>query len=391
MARPTRKAATMLLVASLLVVAGTTAQAGWLFVLAAGVVGPVVGSLLMPQGLSRVSVARSVPAVTQAGTEVRVGLSARCTGTGTGAIRLTDAHPAFGNWSAFSKAVPRDAEVRVEAPRLASRRGVFREGPILVETAAPFGLARSRRSIVVESPVVVTPRWVELGNFPLLEPSSFPAETLHERARTGGGQDYLGIREYRSGDPLRHVHWRSSARAGGLIVREYSEQVQGRVVIVLTGADHGAPPDSSFETATEAAASIALYALGTGHPVDLARGSASGEVERIGDVDRRGALRWLAAAAPADVDPVDVLGAALGRAGRRATVVLIATTAGRAGAGLARAAGTAQAAGARAIVVAVRSLGWDAPDDSDVLSGLGGRTVVRVVDRGGDLRGSLER
>lgn len=389
MKRPTGKTGTMVLAAALLVVAGTTAQAGWLFVLAAGVLGVMAGSALVPHRMGHVEITRTHPGRARVGDEVPVVLGAS-SNVRVGPLRVFDDHPAFERCAIFVEAVSARRPMRVETSRRASRRGITTGGPVEMVTGAPFGMTRSRRSVEVASPIVVTPRWVELDTFPLLEPASFPTETLHERARTGGGQDYLAVREFRSGDPLRHVHWRSSARAGRLIVREFSEQIRTRILIVLTGADHGAPPDSAFETAVSAAASVALYAVATGHPVDLARPGPGGDIDRIGDVDRSAVLTWLAGADPVDADPSDVLAPSLGRAGRRATVVFVTTIAGAAARGLGAAVGEAQAAGARAIVVAVRSTGWGGADDVAALDALGSRPTLRVIDRGDDLKRSLE-
>ena len=50
-----------------------------------------------------------------------------------------------------------------------------------------------------------------------------PADS-YEWGRKGIGQDYYGVREYVRGDSLRHIHWRSSARHGQLIVKEYQQE-----------------------------------------------------------------------------------------------------------------------------------------------------------------------
>ena len=173
----------------------------------------------------------------------------------------------------------------------------FESGPVTLRAGSPFGFMSTSRTLQVESPIVVVPTWAELTSFPILEPSSIPFDVLHERARTGAGEEYLGVREYRPGDPQRAVHWRSTARVGQLVVREFEEEVQSRVTLVLAGSDFGDPPDSAFEWLASAAASIALYALNTGHPVDLLRPSRDG-VAHLGDPDRYDVLDWLAAAQP---------------------------------------------------------------------------------------------
>jgi uncharacterized protein (DUF58 family) len=243
----------------------------------------------------------------------------------------------------------------------------------------------------VESSFVVVPRWVELTSFPILEPSSFPSDVLHERARTGAGEEYLGVRDYRPGDPQRSVHWRSTARAGRLVVREYEEEVASKVVLIIAGGDRGVPPDSSFEYLVSAAASIARYALQTGHPIDLVRYEPNGDVARVDGPDRFSVLDWLARAVPNNLPLLPLVGPSLARIGRRGTVVILTGTAGVAGAEIREAVRTIQTAGSRAIVVAAKSSSWAEPsqptiEEEEVLAHLTrGRAGVRIMAKGEDL------
>jgi uncharacterized protein (DUF58 family) len=260
-------------------------------------------------------------------------------------------------------------------------------------TGAPFGLKMSRAVLDVESRTTVVPRWVELRSFPILEPSSFPHETLHNRARMGAGEEYMGVREYRAGDPIRNVHWKTSARANRLMVREFEEEAASRVAVVVAGLDAGEPPDSSFEAIVAAAASIARYALMTGHPVDLVYAEEGGTWERAGELDSISVLDRLAAVRPADHDLTTLTIAALARVHRRGTVVLLAPASGEAGRSLADAVATVQAGGSRAIVVAARSSSWGGgdPEESRILEGLeAGRAVMRVLTAGRELERCLE-
>jgi uncharacterized protein (DUF58 family) len=385
------------LVALLLFGTATTAQAGWLFVLAAGTLGLVVGSLLVRHHLSAASVERSVPRRVRAGDEVRLGLGVHNSGKRPLPVsRLDDGLGAFEETSVLVERLPAGSSAQIELAKTALRRGVYASGTARLRTGSPAGLVWTTRSIDVASDLRVVPRWVELRSFPILEPSSFPSDLLHERARTGAGEEYLGVRGYRPGDPPRWVHWKSSARAGHLVVREYEEEVASRVVLVLAGADEGDPPDSAFEAIVQATASIARYALVTGHPVDLVRAGPDGSPQQIVAPDRVGVLDWLAEARPVDASMDELTGVALTRVGRRGTVVLLATTSGRAGSSLGKAALTAQRAGSRAIVVAAVASSWSrkgsdgAAEDSLLHELEGGRAAVRALVKGGDLIRDLE-
>src|SRR5918996_6284842 len=394
---PTRRAVIVALVALMLFFAATTAQAGWLFVLAAGVLGLVVGSFLVRPPLSVAGVERWAPRRVRVGDEVRVGLRVHNSGKRTLPImRLEDAFAAFDETAVFVERVPAGSSANIELVKRALRRGVYSSGSVRLQTGSPAGLVRSTRSVDVASDVTVVPRWVELRSFPILEPSSFPFDVLHERARTGAGEEYLGVRGYRPGDPPRWVHWKSSARAGHLVVREFEEEVASRVALVVAGADEGVPPDSAFEAVVEAAASIAIYALQTGHPVNLVRAGPDGLALRVVEPDRVEVLDWLAEAQPIDAPMDDLVGVALERVGRRGTVVLLATTSGRAGKSLGTAAALAQRSGSRAIVVAAISSSWSlkgsdvADADASLLELEGGRAAGRGVVQGGRPARDLE-
>jgi uncharacterized protein (DUF58 family) len=173
------------------------------------------------------------------------------------------------------------------------------------------------------------------------------------------------------------------------VVREYEEEVASRVALVVAGADTGEAPDSAFEALVSAAASIAIYALQTGHPIDITRSGRDGKMERIADPDRFGLLDWLARAEPIDEDLTPLAAASVERIGRRGTVVLLSPTAGRAGASVVKAVRLVQSYGSRAIVVAARSSSWSdgkthIPETS--FDAIGERRVpAKVISQGTDL------
>src|SRR5919197_1535227 len=139
-------------------------------------------------------------------------------------------------------------------------RGRFKVGPLSVRLADPFGLVELARSFSVTDTLTVTPHIVPL-----------PAERFmgawtgggDSRARTvaTAGEDDVAPREYRHGDDLRRVHWRSTARHGELMVRREEQQWQSRGALFLDirrRAHRGEGLGSSFEQAVSATASIGV-------------------------------------------------------------------------------------------------------------------------------------
>jgi uncharacterized protein (DUF58 family) len=166
------------------------------------------------------------------------------------------------------------------------------------------------------------------------------------------------------------------------------------VSILVTGMDTGDAPDSAFEAVVSAAASVALYALATGHPVELFRPGSLGDVVHVSYPSKGQLLRWLAQTEPVDASAIPLASAALHRGRKRGTVVMCSTTSGRALADLVAAARSVQAGGARAIVVAARSSTWgstvDVSEEQAALTALdGGRARVATIAKGEDLRRCL--
>jgi len=80
-------------------------------------------------------------------------------------------------------------------------------------------------------------------------------------ASVGDSEEFLALRDYRPGDPLQRVHWKSYARTGKPVVKEYQDEFFERHALVLdTGGAHG--EDAAFEDAVALAASF-VYTIDT--------------------------------------------------------------------------------------------------------------------------------
>ncbi|MGH2771950.1 MAG: DUF58 domain-containing protein [Actinomycetota bacterium] len=293
MPRPTRKAFSLTAAALLLLVLGGSSQSGWLYVLAAGILGVVAAGFVMPARLvSKITAARKVPPVAIAGEEAPSEITLTNPSKATkGPLVLSDSM--FDDHSFLVESLGPRSSVTLRTAVTPPKRGVFGRHDLKLQTGAPFGIARVSRKIEVESPITVHPRWAALNTFPLLELTSTPQESLHERRRDDGGTDFFGLREYRPGDSLRAVHWKSTARFGSLLVKEYEEQIGSRLGILIEGTTTGIGADTSFETSVSCAASLVMYALDAGHPVQLFCDTAGG-VDHLFEPSKAETLDWLA-------------------------------------------------------------------------------------------------
>lgn len=152
-------------------------------------------------------------------------------------------------------------------------RGRFRIGPLSVRLTDPFGLCELHRSFSSSDDLVVTP---------LVHPLPLVLLGGH---RSGGGEASVSAlssgtsdtttREYRYGDDLRRVHWRSTARTGELMVRQEEAPRQERATLLLdtrARAHQGEGPGSSFEWAVSALASIGVSLSRQRFTINLATG-----------------------------------------------------------------------------------------------------------------------
>lgn len=156
-------------------------------------------------------------------------------------------------------------------------RGRFEIGPMSVRMTDPFGLVELGRTFRTTVPLTVTPRTVLLPQIPLGGAWTGSGDN-RPRAFASGSAEDVTVREYRQGDDLRRVHWRSSARLGELMVRREEQPWQSRATLFLDNraqAHRGQGIASSIEAAVSAAASIAVHLSHRGFAVRLV--TAQGE------------------------------------------------------------------------------------------------------------------
>ncbi len=147
-----------------------------------------------------------------------------------------------------------------------SLRGRYRIGPLRLRVSDPFGLCELARAFHDSDQLVVTPAVTPLPPGSLAGDWTGGGDTS-SRATAASGSDDVTTREYRHGDDLRKVHWRSTARTGELMVRREEQPVQSRVTLLLdtrAGAHRGDGPGSSFEWAVSAVASVGASLARTG-------------------------------------------------------------------------------------------------------------------------------
>jgi uncharacterized protein (DUF58 family) len=300
---PTRRGWAVLGLAALLYLFANQTQVSWLYVFTALLLGVWIGAAWLP-GRMLGGLRRQTAPVSETD-EYRVGDPITLALTLSNAGRLPAWHvrgeercefaPAADRALPFFVSIPPRDAVELRCETVCARRGWFDFAPLTVTTRAPFGFFSARRPLPATGGVLIFPEYRVLERFPLLDRR--PA-TQHQFARAGQGAEFLGVREYRPGDSPRHVHWRSTARVGRLVVKEFAEEMQPGLTIALDTRGSsviGQPDDNTLERALRVAATLVHYADGRGIALTLP--------PLGGAVSRWAAMNYLARLQPGDGPP----------------------------------------------------------------------------------------
>ena len=232
-----------------------------LFLVGAGGAALVVAAAVRVATLRlRVDVSRELhPARVHAGTPSRVELRVRNrSGLRTPVLTMRD--PVGRGRTARVVLAPlgRDETVRAAYRLPTERRGVLRVGPMSIEVTDPFGIASATVEGAGITELTVWPAVDDVLPLPHTTGDDPLGGNDHPNTLTAQGDDFYALRPYVTGDDLRRVHWKSSARlTEDLMVRQDEMPWQGRATVILDSR-RGSHSDESFERAVSAAASVIL-------------------------------------------------------------------------------------------------------------------------------------
>lgn len=151
---------------------------------------------------------------------------------------------------------------------LPTRRGVHHlEGPV-VSSHWPFGLLRFGYRHPLAARLVIHPRIHPIPRLDVPVDRRYQPGGIPLASAIGDSSEFLGTREYREGDSLRTIHWKSWARHGSPVVIEYQEEYFSRLGVIL---DTFARPgdEARLEAAVSAAGSLIARIGGGEHVLDL--------------------------------------------------------------------------------------------------------------------------
>jgi uncharacterized protein (DUF58 family) len=152
--------------------------------------------------------------------------------------------------------VPADQEIEVRIELVPWKRGVLRFEGMTLARRDGLGLVNALLELKCEASVLVLPKRYRLPDVAMPGTSEYQQGGVALASSVGESEEFVSLREYRSGDPWRHIHWRSWARLGRPIVKEFEDEFFVRHALILdTFTDQ--PESAVFEEAVSVAASFA--------------------------------------------------------------------------------------------------------------------------------------
>lgn len=206
-------------------------------------------------------------------------------------------------------------------------RGRYRLGRGTLRAYDPLGLSYVERTVDQEESFLVRPRVPVLATL-FTDVGAWGEGGRRTLLRRPSGLEPHGVREYVEGEPLRGVHWPTSARRGELMVRELEDAPRDSVAVVLdveAGAVAGPPGSSSLDDAARAAAGLVRAHALRSRRAALVIASPVPEVHRVRalGLDWEAALDALAGVEAATGAPLPQLVAARGSLGHVPEVVVV--------------------------------------------------------------------
>jgi uncharacterized protein (DUF58 family) len=151
------------------------------------------------------------------------------------------------------------------------KRGYYALGPTVISSGDIFGLYSRSLKTPLEDHIIVYPKIFPVGHLAI--PSQQPmGESRSEYRVFQDPTRTIGVREYRHGDSLRHIHWKASARLQALQVKVFEPTTAFKVALFLSVDSfkvNGSLNEDEFELGISVAASLAHHVTEEGSPAGL--------------------------------------------------------------------------------------------------------------------------
>ena len=213
----------------------------------------------------------------------------------------------------------------------ASKRGVIQVGPLTVARRDPLGLLRREMTWRDKHLIHVHPKTA------LLPANSAglvrDLEGQPSRRLTESDLSFHAVRDYMPGDAVRNIHWKSTAKTGSLMVRQFEESQTARVAVLFDARREEYASDDEFELGVSVAASLSVQAVREGRERFVVSAWAPGRVrpsvDGLEELPSRTPVELLDAWAELhqvlEALPFEALARNLSESGRPLSIVMIVT------------------------------------------------------------------
>jgi uncharacterized protein (DUF58 family) len=178
-------------------------------------------------------------------------------------VQVSDDSTLPGHNAGYVSSLGAHKRITWRARTLCRQRGRYMLGPVTATTGDPLGLFRQTLPLAASFPLLVLPRIVPLERFSIYQ-GAMPGRGRGSQRSLQTATNVVTVRKYVPGDPLTHIHWRSTARAGQFMVKEFDLDPTVDVTLLLDldpASQAGTGEDSSEEYGVTIVASLADYLL----------------------------------------------------------------------------------------------------------------------------------
>jgi uncharacterized protein (DUF58 family) len=148
-------------------------------------------------------------------------------------------------------------ETEIQLKIIPKRRGVLRFSAVNIGVPDPFGLCRSFSKVAASQKILVLPKRYPLPPISLPGALQYQPGGVNLASSIGESEEFVALREYRRGDPMRRIHWKSVSKTGKLIVKEFQSEFFVRHALILDTFLNDVRQDALFEEGVSVAASFA--------------------------------------------------------------------------------------------------------------------------------------
>ena len=240
-------------------------------------VGIGFGLLYVRLSRPRVSIVRQInPSLVYEGDQAIV----QATITNTGRFRIInptveDEVGGLGAARFHASAIKADESVVANYQIVCRPRGIYTVGPALLVLHDPFRFARRRSIVGASDRLVVYPEVEQLTGFPIVRGRDPAVHASRPEFSHRGGEDFFTIREYRTGDDLRRVHWPTSAKRDQLMIRQLETPWQSQALVMLDVRASAYSSPAAFEKAVKGAASVTSHLFSSGFETSVWTGAVA--------------------------------------------------------------------------------------------------------------------